>query len=328
MKAHWQHALSLFQLYWRIGAAFAGVLSYLLLSGGSTFLGFFLALWALLPLFVGLWKWGEEGFFIAGATALMMLFLTHSALDVAAYALFYVLPSFCLGRLVLPLEVKHKSAFKGGERRRGGWLGLTVEIKLLYFLIVMGACCTLFFFWIFSGNIQAILQLPFMKAFLSEIQDEQVKERVLSLVSYVPAFWGLMWGIIFGVNVFLSRLLIQIFEGKESFVLNRLNWQIPTWQYWVLALVFLGCLAENFSPEIALLSRNLIPFTLIPFIVEGMLITHGCLKYFMKLKRGTGLLLSGLVFLGWPLFIVMMVGIFEPWSHLRERLRMHHEGEN
>jgi hypothetical protein len=310
----------------RLTALFGGALSCLLFLVKTESLGFFCSLFCFFPLLFVRWRLKEEGFFIAALAALGILLIKLAFLEIIVFALFYLLPILLLGRFIgkdlfyLKPQKKMASGDKKNKTRTGEILPL--EMRIFYFLWAGGALfvlCLLPF-------VEALCQKGFFDPFLATLPEGDYRNTVRLMLPYLPALIGLFWGGLLWLNLLAVRFSLERIGIRGSFRLSSEGWTLPSFSYGLLALMMAGAL---FAPdEIGLLSRNWLPFAICPFLIEGLILALQIYRHFLGRNKGEFLFWGGIVFLGYPLLLIVVLGVFEPWSNLRRRLDLHHKGES
>lgn len=290
-----------------------GSISFLFFSFVSSFsiLPLFLGYFAQLPLFLLGFIAGRGEVFVAGACGTLLNFLFSGETHLLSYALFYVAPAVFLAYL-LSFSKKELSALYKDEKVLESFVGQG--------LILGGLSLTLLLFLIFeSHEVQSALNKSLHKLLSAVSYHEQATFSALleKVILYFPALMSLAWMAMTLGNIGLAQVIAKHLKKSPARVFLLKNWSVFQWQYWLLVTSLAGALFLS-KPE-AFLMQNLTFVALVPFLIEGVAIFHEIYPKITTASWGIIIFYGMVLILGWPIVVLIFLGIFEPWFHVRRR---------
>lgn len=280
------------------------------LSSSFLFPLIFLGYFAPLPLFTLSFIAGCGEVLIAGAFGTFLIFIFSGEAQLLSYALFYVVPPVCLGYL-LDCQKKEKSTLYN----EGG-----IEAFVGQGLLLTGIFLMVLFFLIFENSAAQMLSKKSILQVLQTVsQDDRHAFSALleKVMYYIPGLMSLVWMVMTLGNIFLAQVVAKRFKKSLPYILQLKHWPLFHWQYWVLAVSMAGSLF--LSPPESFWMQNLFLVALAPFLFEGVAIFHEIYPKITKNSWGIFVCYGLALVLGWPILILIFVGIFEPWFQIRQR---------
>jgi hypothetical protein len=269
------------------------------------------SLLAPLPLMALLVMGMADGVPIAVLVASLILFPIMGSLSFLSCALFQLLPL-----VALSLANLFPSGTSSGERlKEGTCLTETYELKTFYSYL---------FLWAWFSFATYALMPPVSQLLKTFLEMHQRWSKVYSpgqdllwVVYFVPAIAGLLWTMILGGQFYIVRKIAQYRYGLVLPKFSATGWRLFTFNYWALVVPMTGVVFAV-STSVMMLSLNMLLIALAPFVVEG-----GCVlrTLYKTSKRSTlWLFVAVSIFFVWPLALVALLGFFEPWLHVRQRI--------
>lgn len=132
----------------------------------------------------------------------------------------------------------------------------------------------------------------------------------------VPGMAAVSWVVMLAINGALAQALL---------VWSRLNrrpspdlgaFEVPAWMLPLLALAGLGAVAPGFA---GFLGGNLVLILLPAFILAGLGVVHVLSRSWPLRPLFLAAVYVMAFFLGWPVVVLALIGVFEPWIRLRQR---------
>lgn len=151
----------------------------------------------------------------------------------------------------------------------------------------------------------------------SQQPDDMARLITTGVVTLLPGMMILSWI----VSIMVSGLWTQftlLSNGNALRPVPRLDdFELPAWLLPLFAIMIL--LSSFFNGQIAYFARNTLLPLAVPYFVLGVALFH-----FWAGQRKNKLLLLILFYLflsfGYPIVLVALVGVVEPWLHLRQRI--------
>jgi len=97
-----------------------------------------------------------------------------------------------------------------------------------------------------------------------------------------------------------------------------IHFELPWWPWWALAVI--GIFAFFGSGQVGTISINMLWALLNAFMLEGLAIIHSYSTKYEQRNLFLWIFYTLMVVFGWLALPVLIVGIFEPWLNLKERL--------
>ncbi len=197
--------------------------------------------------------------------------------------------------------------------------------QIFSFLLLYMLGLLLFFMIFLQLNAQGALSYAaIIKGHLSTITAEPLKssyqqwiDTILNILPFILSAAALMTTLI---NFFLTQSILVKTKKYQRPTPDLSSFNLPWWPWIALAV----CGALNFIlPTLqARLFLNAALLLLSGFLIEGLSIVHKTFLHYKLSGMFLWIFYFVMVLFGWPIFIVIVLGIFEPWTKLRERLTL------
>lgn len=290
-----------------------GVLTALLFQGFITGnpLWVAAALFHQIPLFsVGL-QYGLQSLLISSVIASGCIALFGGMKSVLFQGLFFLGP--CLLATSLALRQRQTS------NKEIEWYptGRLVAYLIAY---ILGLTAFLTIILFVNGDLQTLQQT--LLEGLGKLNPElEVLYRpfIAQLVMLLPALSGSFLFLFTVINGILAQNMVQKFSGNLRPTPSMTRFELPWWPWWTLACI--GILAFFGRGLTSQVSINMVVVLLNAFVLEGLAIVHSYSTKYKQRNLFLWIFYTLMVVFGWlALLPVLIVGIFEPWLNLKERL--------
>ncbi|MBL9029453.1 MAG: DUF2232 domain-containing protein [Caedimonas sp.] len=294
----------------------------------------------------------DLGYILGGAALSILLFLLGPAFSpfLAALSSFVQLPLLCLGlgrgvsaQFYASLLTLVSIAFLAGLQNSLALLfvNLAPAMLLAYLALLCRRDPEGTLFWYPPGRLIAALTayglgvLGLFSVFLSRgdygavfhtelIQTApdhlraQYTQWVDQLIKFLPCIItvGAMLTTLF--NAMAAQAILVKYQKNRRPTPAVSAIELPWW-LWV-ALAVCGVAALVFRDAQRQFFMNAVPVLLFAFLFEGLGIVHALLARYSPGKMFVWIFYMTMILFGWPILIVIVLGLFDPWIKLRERL--------
>ncbi len=340
--------------YWLIGvgAGIAGALFFLTAGTGSVLLGIPIY-FAALPVFIAGLGWGFRAAFIAAITGFVVLSATVSFTAAVVFLVAAGLAPAWLVRLALlnhaetvkqltPAETARLARKAGGsppsaEVTEGGpvetladteWYppgALTVWTALIGAGVLVVAGIGTLLLGVedsLEGALRVLLKDELLtgraiELVLLEMGLDADPERILSLIVIaLPAVVVLFWSLLTLGSMWLAQLILIRSDNNLRPMPELRDMELPGF---LLALLGGALLLSLIPGPAAQLGGALMIAFLVPYFLLGLAVIHAISRAWMARIA----ILSGfyvlLIFTGWLIIPISLIGLLEPWAKLRAR---------
>jgi hypothetical protein len=299
---------------WAVGGGIAAALLYLsVLSGvpGAVLLAYL----AQLPLCaVGL-SLGTASAMLAGAVGGLVILMTAGIIGTGLFLGVDALPVILISRLAL--------LSRSGDGREwypvGHLLLWLAGLGLLVFLAAVVA------FSDAPGGLQGVVG-QFLQSSLGRMMSEPLGDGpgggiaaiAEGMACFFPAVMAASWLLMSVINGMIAQGLLTRYGRQVRPSPSVGEIEMPEWLGTALALA-VG-IAVLGSPMVAFVGLNTALILTVPFFFAGLAVVH----LFARRYSARSALLTGFyvvtVLFGWPVLVVVILGIVERWVRLRDRL--------
>ena len=290
-----------------------GVLTALLFQGFITGnpLWVAAALFHQIPLFsVGL-QYGLRPFLISSVITSCCIALLGGVKSALFQSLFFLGP--CL--VLISLALRHRQT----SNKEIEWYptGRLVAYLIAY---ILGLTAFLTITLFVNGNLQTLQQT--LLEGLGKLNPELetlYRPFIAQLVMLLPALFASFLFLFTVINGILAQNILQKLSGNLRPAPSMIRFELPWWPWWTFAGI--GILAFFGRGITSQVSINMVVVLLNAFILEGLAIVHSYSTKYKQRNLFLWIFYTLMVVFGWlALLPVLIVGIFEPWLNLKERL--------
>jgi len=289
-----------------------GVLTALLFQGFLTGnpLWVIAAIFHQFPLFsIGL-QYGLRPFLIGSAVSLCCITLLSGVKPALLQGLFFLIP--CL--LVIFLALRHRQV----SNTQVEWypIGRVVACLTAY---TLGLAAFLSITLLTNDNLQ-MLQQTFLEGMgkFNPNMEALYQPFIVQLVMILPAFLASFLFLFTLINAVFAQSVLQRFSCNLRPTPSMIHFELPWWPWWALAVI--GIFAFFGSGQVGTISINMLWALLNAFMLEGLAIIHSYSTKYEQRNLFLWIFYTLMVVFGWLALPVLIVGIFEPWLNLKERL--------
>jgi hypothetical protein len=293
-------------------AVLAGLASSaLFLSVLTGFLGVvLLAYFVQLPLLLVGLTLGLTGSVIAAASGLLVNGLIAGFATALVYALVQIVPTLVVVRQALL------------SRQDGGQIEWFPPGLLLAQLTALAAGAILVAFVVFlnqPGGLEGAIE-GFVTSALQEFGalPEGVAPEFGGWIFVFPGLMATSWLVMIVINAVLAQALAVKIGWNRRPSPDIIALELPWWLWPAIGLaVFLSLLGET---GFGFLGRSLLMVLVVPYVFLGLAVLHALARKWAYPGLALAALYGSIVVLGWPLLVVLLLGLVEDWAGLRRRL--------
>lgn len=299
------------QLPIALGAGALSALLYATLLTGS-FGAFILAYLAQLPLFlIGLW---------AGTTAALVACAAAVVVAAGIGGVFFGITFLAVN--ALPAAVVVRQALLSRADGAGGiewyppgmlvaWVtGMVMTAFLIIALLLAGTEGGL------KGYVQDMLTASLKAVGPPPGEGMSVTKVADALASWFPGIVAISWLIMVAVNGVLAQGLAVRFGLNQRPSPDMATLDLP---FWIVPAAALSGVAAVLPGLTGFIGGNLALILIVPFVFAGLAVVHAVARGWNH-RTMLLILVYLLIFIfGWPVLIVALLGLIEPWVRLRER---------
>lgn len=340
--------------YWLIGvgAGVVGALFFLTAGAGSPLLGIPIY-FAALPIFLAGLGWGTRAAFIATMTGFVVLSSTASFTAAVVFLVASGLAPTWLVRLALFHHIETSTHLTPAEAarlaRKGGgstpvaedvevnsvettadveWYppgALTVWTAFIGASVLVVAALSTMLMGV-AGGLEGALRVLLTEELLEGRAIESVlldlglsadPERILSLIVIaLPAVVVLFWSLITLGNMWLAQFILTRTNNNLRPMPKLTEIELPGF----LLALFGGAVLLSLIPgPAAQLGGAVMIALLVPYFLLGLAVIHAISRAWMARIAILGVFYILLVFTGWLVIPISLIGLLEPWASLRAR---------
>ena len=269
-----------------------------------------LAYFVQLPLLLVGLTLGLTGSVIAAASGLLVNGLIAGFATALVYALVQIVPTLVVVRQALL------------SRRDGGQIEWFPPGLLLAQLTTLAAGAILIAFVLFlnePGGLEGAIE-AFVTSALQEFGalPEGVAPEFGGWIFVFPGLMATSWLVMIVVNAVLAQALAVKIGWNRRPSPDIIALELPWWLWPAIGLaVFLSLLGET---GFGFLGRSLLMVLVVPYVFLGLAVLHALARKWAYPGLALAALYGSIVVLGWPLLVVLLLGLVEDWAGLRRRL--------
>lgn len=302
-------------------ALWAGLLSGMMtvLPVLSPKLGMLFGNFAVLPLlFVCLTK-GRRANNQASLFAAVFVVLTHTLaqhfnvssqmnIEMGLRLCLTILPAFAIGHVLLLNQREYKVV---------NWVPVPRLLALLGIMSVVVCLVSGYFITTYENELQSYLEsIANSLATQQNIDNQLIKQTLQQVLSFVPFFMATTWLFAMVFNILLAQTLAVRTKKNIRPSFDVLNAEIPSFWYILTAM---ACVLSYTVDGQDIFFYNLVFTMLAPFALVGLSIIHSLLGQLRAKKVFLFVIYAITIFLAWPLIVITLIGLLEPWLNLRHR---------
>jgi hypothetical protein len=269
-----------------------------------------LAYFVQLPLLLVGLTLGLTGSVIAAASGLLVNGLIAGFATALVYALVQIVPTLVVVRQALL------------SRQDGGQIEWFPPGLLLAQLTALAAGAILIAFVLFlnePGGLEGAIE-AFVTSALQEFGalPEGVAPEFGGWIFVFPGLMATSWLVMIVVNAVLAQALAVKIGWNRRPSPDIIALELPWWLWPAIGLaVFLSLLGET---GFGFLGRSLLMVLVVPYVFLGLAVLHALARKWAYPGLALAALYGSIVVLGWPLLVVLLLGLVEDWAGLRRRL--------
>jgi hypothetical protein len=269
-----------------------------------------LAYFVQLPLLLVGLTLGLTGSVIAAASGLLVNGLIAGFATALVYALVQIVPTLVVVRQALL------------SRQDGGQIEWFPPGLLLAQLTALAAGAILVAFVVFlnqPGGLEGAIE-GFVTSALQEFGalPEGVAPEFGGWIFVFPGLMATSWLVMIVINAVLAQALAVKIGWNRRPSPDIIALELPWWLWPAIGLaVFLSLLGET---GFGFLGRSLLMVLVVPYVFLGLAVLHALARKWAYPGLALAALYGSIVVLGWPLLVVLLLGLVEDWAGLRRRL--------
>jgi len=294
-------------------AVLAGLISSALFLALSTGLPgmVLLAYFVQLPLLLAGLSMGLAASVVAAAAAILVCGLIAGVVAAGMFALVQAIPAAMVVRQAL---LARQDA--GGLE----WYPPGLVLAQLTALAVLGITAAFVVLLGYPGGLEGVLA-DFLSSALAGLGASDVAVSAgPDLDRWMFLFPGLMaasWLVMVAVNAVLAQLLAVRLgvNRRPSPKLSEL--ELPGWLWPAIGVAAL--LALLGAGGLGFLGRSLLIVLAVPYVFLGLAVVHAFARRVTHRRLALTLFYGAIMLLGWPIVMVLLLGLVEDWAHVRQR---------
>jgi hypothetical protein len=297
-----------------LAAGGASALAYASMLTGSP-AAFVLAYIAQLPLFaVGLWM-GTGAAAFAGVAGIVVAFLAGGFVFATIYTLSSAAPAAVLVRQALlwrPGAVGSVEWYPPG--------GLLLTLVAVATAIFLGIA---FAFLGREGGLEGALETFIVDAFSrirtpAGLQIDGIEAFAGQIARVFAGVVGVSWMVMTLVNAALAQGLLKRFAVNRRPSPAMADLDLPAWLTGLTAILAVGTFLDGFGGYVA---RNAMVILVAAYALAGLGVVHALAATLQWRGMALGAVYGALIVFGWPLAILAVVGLIEPYANIKARAR-------
>ena len=294
-------------------AVLAGLISSALFLALSTGLPgmVLLAYFVQLPLLLAGLSMGLAASVVAAAAAILVCGLIAGVVAAGMFALVQAIPAAMVVRQAL---LARQDA--GGLE----WYPPGLVLAQLTALAVLGITAAFVVLLGYPGGLEGVLA-DFLSSALAGLGASDVAVSAgPDLDRWMFLFPGLMaasWLVMVAVNAVLAQLLAVRLgvNRRPSPKLSELELPGGVWP----AIGVAALLALLGAGGLGFLGRSLLIVLAVPYVFLGLAVVHAFARRVTHRRLALTLFYGAIMLLGWPIVMVLLLGLVEDWAHVRQR---------
>jgi uncharacterized protein YybS (DUF2232 family) len=309
--------LKLYNQKEQIWGSVASALLFVLLR---PFINEFATFFAQIPLFYVALQFDLKSLWISLALALVFVLIAGGVQNEIIYILFIMLPVILLAKQAL---LKHE-----GQKGQVTWypVGRLAAILVLFgfaFVILYSALEN-------AAQLTAQIQQTFQQLQQHADPDKRVQYQEIEKLfrQLIPYFPGIS-AVCLMIMTTLAGATAQAFlKSKKKLVrtpLSLIDLYLPWWCWKILLVTALGWTFLPHGTLFQYVATNLTIVLLFAFLLQGLSIVHTYIKKQASPQLFLVIIYLVMILFTWPIFILIVLGLLEPWLRLRERFKANKE---
>ena len=294
-------------------AVLAGLISSALFLALSTGLPgmVLLAYFVQLPLLLAGLSMGLAASVVAAAAAILVCGLIAGVVAAGMFALVQAIPAAMVVRQAL---LARQDA--GGLE----WYPPGLVLAQLTALAVLGITAAFVVLLGYPGGLEGVLA-DFLSSALAGLGASDVAVSAgPDLDRWMFLFPGLMaasWLVMVAVNAVLAQLLAVRLGVNRRPNPKLSELELPGWLWPAIGVAAL--LALLGAGGLGFLGRSLLIVLAVPYVFLGLAVVHAFARRVTHRRLALTLFYGAIMLLGWPIVMVLLLGLVEDWAHVRQR---------
>ncbi len=133
----------------------------------------------------------------------------------------------------------------------------------------------------------------------------------------LPGLMAASWLVMVVVNGVLAQALaVRLgWNRRPTPALSEL--ELPGWLWPTIGIA--GLLAVTGDGGPGFLGRALLIVLVVPYVFLGLAVVHATVRRWPHRRVALAVCYGGIMLLGWPILVVLLLGFVEDWAHVRQR---------
>ena len=133
----------------------------------------------------------------------------------------------------------------------------------------------------------------------------------------LPGLMAASWLVMVVVNGVLAQALaVRLgWNRRPTPALSEL--ELPGWLWPTIGIA--GLLAVTGDGGPGFLGRALLIVLVVPYVFLGLAVVHAAVRRWAHRRVALAVCYGGIMLLGWPILVVLLLGFVEDWAHVRQR---------
>jgi hypothetical protein len=132
-----------------------------------------------------------------------------------------------------------------------------------------------------------------------------------------PGLMAASWLVMVALNAVLAQLLAVRLGVNRRPTPDLSELELPGWLWPAIGVAAL--LAVLGAGGLGFLGRSLLIVLAVPYVFLGLAVVHAFARRVSHRRLALTLFYGAIMLLGWPLVMVLVLGLVEDWAHVRQR---------
>jgi hypothetical protein len=296
------------------GSASALVYASLLTASPAAFL---LAYLAQLPLFaVGLWM-GTGAVAIASIAGIVVTFIAGGF----AFALIYTVANAAPVIVIVRQALLWRPAADGAANGGIDWYpsgGLVVALLALSSALFAGVALS---FAGQPGGLEGTLETFIVETFRrlrgpAGLEIANLEEFASQIARLFAGVVAVSWMIMTLLNGILGQAIVRRAGVNRRPSPSMADLELPVWLMGLTAIFALGSFFEGFG---GFASRNMMVILVAVYALAGLGVVHSLIRNLNWRGMALGAVYGSVIVFGWPIVVLAVLGLIEPYANLKAR---------
>jgi uncharacterized protein YybS (DUF2232 family) len=309
-----------FTFFYQKGQLWGSVASALLFVLLRPFINEFATFFAQVPLFYVALRFDIKTLGLSLFIALAFVLIAGGVQNEIFYMLFVMLPVVLLAKQSL---LKRQWANGKIDWYPVGLLTATLVLLGFAFVILYTALENV-------AQLTSQIQQTFQQLQLQSDPDKQAQYQEIERVfrQLIPYFPGISAVSLMIMTVLAGATAQAFLKSRQMLVRTPVSLAELYLPWWCWKVLFITAMCWTFLPHGTLyqyLAANLTIVLLFAFLLQGLAIIHAYIKKQASSQLFLVIIYLIMILFTWPIFILIVLGLVEPWLRLRERFKANKE---